>query len=197
MKILLIGATGTIGSAVAVALETSHQVLPVGHSNGELRADLADKGSLEALYEKVGSVDAVVCTAGNARLGLLGELTDEDIAFSLRHKLMGQVNLVRRGLPRLNEGGSFTLTSGVLAVRPIPGSTAASLTNAAIEGFARAAALEAPGGIRINVVSPPWISETLRAMGRSPAAGLPAADAARAYVEAVEGTLNGQVLRPE
>ena len=70
--------------------------------------------------------------------------------------------------------------------------------NAGLEGFTRAAALEAPRGIRVNVVSPPWVTETLLAMGRPPVPGaLPAAVVARSYVESVEGKITGQVLSPK
>jgi NAD(P)-dependent dehydrogenase (short-subunit alcohol dehydrogenase family) len=63
-----------------------------------------------------------------------------------------------------------------------------------VEAFARAAGLELPRGIRINAVSPPWVSETLASMGRDPAGGLSAEKVARAYVESVEGRRNGEVL---
>ena len=107
---------------------------------------------------------------------------------------MGQVNLVRVGYPFVADGGSLTLTSGVLAQRPMPGSAAISLVNAGLEVFARAAALELPRGIRVNVVSPPWISETMLAMGMDPTGGNQAAHAARAYVAAVGGTGTGEVI---
>ncbi len=128
-----------------------------------------------------------------AKVGL-EKLTDEDFAFSLSNKLMGQINIVRQGIKHMNDNGSVTLTSGVLASEPMPGSAAISLVNAGLEGFVRAAALELPHGIRVNVVSPPWVSETLKSMGKDPAAGIPAEQVAAAYVAAVEGHQTGQVL---
>ena len=107
---------------------------------------------------------------------------------------MGQVNVVRLGMKHVSDGGSFTLTSGVLAWEPMPGGAAISPVNAAVEAFARAAALELPRGVRVNVVSPPWVSETLRSMGQNPSDGMPAEQVARAYVQAVEGTQNGATL---
>jgi len=109
-----------------------------------------------------------VCAAGKAAFAGLEDLTDAGFELSVSNKLMGQVNLVRLGLARVRDGGSFTLTSGVLAAEPTPGSAAISLVNAGVEAFARAAALEMPRGTRINVVSPPWVAETLQAMGRDP-----------------------------
>ncbi|HEX2187648.1 MAG TPA: short chain dehydrogenase [Longimicrobiaceae bacterium] len=194
MRVAVIGATGTIGRAVAEALSGAHEVLRVGNTSGEYQVDIASPDSIRRLFEETGSVDAVVCCAGSARFRPLAELTDEDFRFSLGHKLTGQVNLVRLGIPHVREGGSFTLTSGVLASEPTPGSAAISVVNAGVEAFARAAALELPGRRRVNVVSPPWVSETLESMGRDGSGGLPASSVARAYVHSLTGTENGVVF---
>lgn len=194
MRVIVIGATGTIGQAVVRAFEGRHEVVPVGHNSGEHQVDITDKRSIEQLLEKLGPFDALVSTAGRAKFRRLEELTDADFELCLSDKLMGQVNLVRVGLKHVREGGSFTLTSGLLARHPVPGSGAITLVNAGLEAFGKAAALEMPRGARINVVSPPWVSETLEAMGRDPSKGLPAEKVAKAYVESVEGTRNGEVL---
>ncbi len=194
MKILLIGATGTIGQAVEKALSGRHQVVRVGRTKGQFQVDIASADSISRLFERTAPFDAVVCAAGAARFAALEKLKDEDFAFSLANKLMGQVNIVRYGMDRINDRGSFTLTSGVLAGEPMPGSAVISLVNAGLEGFVRAAALELPRRIRVNVVSPPWVSETLQSMGKDPAAGMPAEQVAAAYAAAVEGQQTGQVL---
>jgi NAD(P)-dependent dehydrogenase (short-subunit alcohol dehydrogenase family) len=194
MKVLVVGGTGTIGAAVVEALSSAHDVVVAGHSSGDHRVDIASEDSIRQLFAQVGRVDAVVSCAGNAAFRPLEELTDADFELSLGNKLMGQVDLVRIGMASVRDGGSFTLTSGVLAEEPMPGSVAISLVNAGLEGFTRAAALEAPRGIRVNVVSPPWVSETLESMGQDPAGGLPAAVVARAYRASVDGEQTGQVL---
>jgi NAD(P)-dependent dehydrogenase (short-subunit alcohol dehydrogenase family) len=194
MRIIVIGATGTIGKAVVDALAGRHEVIRVGHRGGDYQVDMASRESIEQLFQAVGEFDALVSAAGQAKFGALDGLSDGDFQFSLGSKLMGQVNLVRLGLAHVNDGGSFTLTSGVLASEPTPGSSAISLVNGGLEAFAGAAALDLPRGVRVNVVSPPWVSETLEAMGRDGGAGLPAAQVARAYVESVEGSQNGEVL---
>ena len=194
MKVMVVGGTGTIGSAVVRLLAAEHEVVAVGGSSGELRVDIAAPDTIRRLFEQVGRVDAVVSCAGQAAFRPLEQLSEEDLRFSLGNKLMGQANLVRLGMEHVADGGSFTLTSGVLAQEPMPGSAAISLVNAGLEGFARAAALEAPRGIRVNVVSPPWVSETLTAMGMDPSGGLPADTVALAYREAVSGVGNGEVL---
>jgi NAD(P)-dependent dehydrogenase (short-subunit alcohol dehydrogenase family) len=196
MRILVIGATGTIGKAVVAALAKGNELIPASRHRAHEQVDIADSSSLRALFERVGRVDAIVSAAGNAAWKPLAQLADDDFAFSLANKLMGQVNVVRYGLSHVNDAGSITLTSGVLSQHPAPGSSAVSLVNAGLEGFARAAALEAPRGIRVNIVSPPWVSETLKAMGQDPSRGMPAADVARAYVESVVGKQRGQVISP-
>lgn len=194
MRVIVIGATGTIGKAVVEALADRHEVVRVGRRSGDLQVDIASQESIERFFAEVGPFDALVSAAGDARFGPLAALTDEDFAFSLSNKLMGQVHLVRTGFQHVRDNGSCTLTSGLLARYPVKGSAAITLVNAGLEGFARVAALEAPRGVRVNVVSPTWVSETLVAMGRDGSGGLPAATVARAYVESVEGNRNGEIL---
>lgn len=196
MRIILIGASGTLGQAIDEALTERHELIRVGRKSGDLHAEIADSDSLRALFEAVGPYDAIVCAAGQAAFGSLADLTDVDFQLGLKSKLMGQVNLVRLGFPSISDGGSFTLTSGILSRHPIPESSAISLVNAGVEAFARAAALGLPRGTRVNVVSPPWLCETLESLDRDPSEGLPAAIVAKAYTASVEGTMTGQVIDP-
>ena len=194
MKVVVIGATGTIGKAVADALAgKGHEVIRASRKSA-LRVDIEDAATLNALFAGTRDIDAVVCCAGGAGWGPLAELTDDDFALSLRYKLMGQVNVVRAAKDKVKAGGSITVTSGILASKPTRGSAAVSLVNAGLEGFVRAAGLEMQRGVRVNVVSPPWVKETLRAMKMDESHGLAATDVARAYVVAVEGKANGEVL---
>src|SRR5271154_6256664 len=193
MKIVIIGATGTIGKAVAAALRAKHEVIAVSRSAGDYRADITDKSSLEKAFAGIGKVDAIVSVAGGAVFKPLAALTDADFEKCLHDKLMGQVNVVRIGSRHVRPGGSITITSGVLAQEPMPGAAAISLVNAGLEGFGRAAALELTSEkIRVNVVSPPWVTETLIAYKMDPAHGIPAAEVAKAYVKSVEGDATGQ-----
>jgi NAD(P)-dependent dehydrogenase (short-subunit alcohol dehydrogenase family) len=195
VKVIVIGATGIIGRAVADALAGRHEVVRVSRS-GSPSADLEDAASLERLFQAVKDVDAVVCCAGSAVFKPLAQLADADFQASLRSKLMGQVNLARTALKHVRDGGSVTLTSGVLSREPMPGGAAISMVNAALEGFVTGAAIEAPRGIRLNVVSPPWMTETLAALKMSPKGGIPAAECAKAYVAAVEGNDRGRTIDP-
>ena len=195
MKIVVIGATGTIGSAVVKLLGQKHQVIAVSRSSGDYRADITDKASIETVLSAIGKVDAIVSTVGSAVFKPLMALTDADFEKSLHDKLMGQVNIVRAGAQHVLPGGSITLTSGTLAQNPITGSAAISLVNAGLEGFGRAAALEFQSAkVRVNVVSPPWVTETLVALKMDPSSGLPADEVAKGFAQSVEGSATGKII---
>ncbi len=194
MKVIVVGATGTIGKAIVKAIGDRHEVVPVSFSKSAIKVDIADKASIKKMFESVGRADALISAAGLAKFGPMTTLTDSDFALGLNNKLMGQVNLVRVGLDHINDKGSFTLTSGILSRKPMKGSAAISPVNAALEGFGRAAALEMPRGIRINVVSPNWVIDTLKAFNMDPSIGTPVEVVARAYVKALEGSMNGEVI---
>jgi NAD(P)-dependent dehydrogenase (short-subunit alcohol dehydrogenase family) len=195
MKIIVIGSTGVIGSAVAKALAGKHEVIGV-HRKSDPAVDVEKPATIAALFDKVRDVDAVVSCAGNAVFKPLGDLTDEDYELCLHSKLLGQAAVIRHALTHLRDGGSVTVTSGTLAQNPMKGAAAISMVNCGLEGFTRGAALEAPRGIRVNVVSPGWVTETLVAMKMDPSHGMPAAEVARAYVASVEGKLTGQTIDP-
>lgn len=194
MNILVVGATGTIGKAVADALAENHTVIRAGYNDGDVRVDLGSKASIEAMYNSIGQVDAVVSTAGLAGFAPFSELDDAAYDLALQNKLMGQINLVRIGQAYISDGGSFTLTAGILSRNPMAGSVVISLANGALESFSKAAALELGRGLRVNTVSPVFVKETMEMMGMDSSSGLSAADTAKAYLAAVEGDLTGAVF---
>lgn len=195
MKVLVIGATGTIGKQVVEVLrQNDHEVISAGYQKGDVTVDLGSKDSIGAMLQQVGRVDAIISTAGVAGFAPLEALADADFDLALNNKLMGQVNLVRLGTAHVSEGGSITLTSGMLAHNPIPGSAAVSMANGGLESFVKAAALELGNRVRVNVVSPVFVKETMEMMGMDSAQGLSAADTAKAYLAALQTDRSGQVL---
>ena len=154
MKIVLIGANGKIGELVQKALAgAGHEIVKVGHKSGDFQVEIEKGESVRKLYQAVGSFDAVAIAAGQVAFAPLSELTAEKWQFSLGSKLMGQINLVQEAIPLISEKGSFTLVSGILNDDPIFAGVAASTVSGALEAFVRAAAIELPKGLRINVVS--------------------------------------------
>ncbi|CAG4922488.1 short chain dehydrogenase [Paraburkholderia gardini] len=196
-KVVVIGATGTLGQAVASELKTRHEVIEVGATRGAYRVDSTDPASVEKLFREIGKVDAVVTTTGKVHFGPLTEMTVEQFWTGLRDKLMGQINVVLGAHQYINDGGSFTLTSGILADEPIRLGASATSVNLALEGFVRGAAIELPRGIRINVVSPTVLEESMEGYapffrGFEPVS---AKRAAQAYLRSVEGAQTGQIYR--
>jgi NAD(P)-dependent dehydrogenase (short-subunit alcohol dehydrogenase family) len=196
VKILVVGASGTIGRAVAAELGRRHEIVAAGRSSGDVRVDITDPDSIRAAFRKVGRLDAVVSAAGHVKFGPIAEMHDADFQIGLRDKLMGQVNLVLIGSDSVADG-SFTLTSGVLDSDPIRGGSSASMVNGAINAFVMAAAIELPRGLRINAVSPGLLQESAEALAPffRGFETVPAARVALAYCKSVEGAQTGQVFR--
>ncbi|MBA6439523.1 short chain dehydrogenase [Streptomyces sp. GMR22] len=198
MKVIVIGATGTIGRAVADALEGRHEVVRASRTGagGAVRVDMADPATLDHLFATVRDVDAVVCCAASGALTPLGgDASDEEFTTGLDAKLLGQVALVRRALHHLRDGGSITLTSGVFE-KPTPGGAFGALVNAGLDAFVRAAAIEMERGLRVNAICPGWVRETLEKLGMDPAEGTPVETVAQAYAQVIEGAAQGQVIVP-
>ena len=156
MKVLVIGATGTIGSAVADALAVRHEVIRVSRPD----VDLNDPRTFAAVLDA--DLDAIVCCAASAPLIAL---SDDRFVGSIGAKLIGQVELVRAALGALNDGGSITVTSGKIP-EALPGSAGGALVNAGLEAFVAAAAVETPRGLRINLRSAQaGLAKTLNSLG--------------------------------
>lgn len=184
-----------IGRAVVDELKPRHEVVTASRIRGDHKVDLTDLQSIRTLFEQLGKVDAIVSTAGNVHFGPLLEMTPEQHHVGLSDKLMGQVNLTLEGAKHLNPGGSVTLVAGTLSKDPIRFGASASLVNSAIEGFVRAAAIEFPPGIRINVVSPTVLRESMDTYGAyfRGSEGVLAKRVALAFSKSVEGAQTGQV----
>ncbi len=202
LRILLVGASGTLGRAVAAELGARHTIIAAGTKSGDVTIDIAEPASIERALAAAAPLDAVACAAGNVNFEPLAAIKPASLEASsyglgLRDKLMGQVNLALAARDHLPDGGSITLISGILTYDPIVAGSSASMVNGAIEAFARAAAIELPRGLRINVVSPTVLTESMTAFGPffrgfEP---VPAPRAALAFSRSIEGRQTGQVYR--
>ena len=195
MKIILVGAAGTLGKAVDKALNARHEIVRVGRKSGDHQADITDPKSIEQLYKKTGEFDAMVSTVGDVHFGPLEEFTQDQFQVGLRSKLMGQVNLVALGIKHIRAGGSFTLVSGQINDDPIRMGASGAMVNGGLEGFVRSAAIELPRGLRINLVSPTMTEEAKSVFGPffPGQKAVPAAEAALGFVKSVEGSQTGRV----
>lgn len=196
-KVLIVGATGTLGRSVTQQLADHHEVIEVARTRGKYQVDITDSASIKALFSVVGKVDAIICTAGKVHFGPLAELTAEEFRIGRNDKLMGQIELALVGQRFLNDRGSITLTTGIVAQEPILMGSNASTVNCALEGFVVSAAAEMPRGQRINAVSPTLLQESVPAYGPyfpgfEPVSG---GRVALAYVRSIDGVQTGKVYR--
>jgi NAD(P)-dependent dehydrogenase (short-subunit alcohol dehydrogenase family) len=196
MKIIIVGASGAIGKKVTAALKEKHEIITVGRNSGDIRADITSSDSLDSMFKEAGAFDALVSTSGSGHFGPLKTMTAEQFKMGLHNKLLGQVDLVLIGQHYINEGGSFTLTSGVLSDDPVYGGANLSAINAAINSFVMAAAAEVDKRIRINAVSPGVVEDSPELFPAFPGhIPVPMDRVVAAYIKSVESPLNGQVIK--
>ena len=197
MKILIIGGNGAIGKKVSAHLAQKYELVIAGRTSGDVQVEIADSGSIQAMFEKVGKVDAIVCIAGEVKWGSFESLTEEDYDVGLRSKLMGQVNLVRIGKDYLNENGSITLSTGILADHPVLLTASAAMVNGGIHSFVKAVSLELMEKCRINVVSSGLVEDSVDRYaeffpGHNP---IPMPKVVNGYVKSILGHETGQIIR--
>ena len=197
MKILVIGGNGTIGKTVVNHLENKHEVIIAGRTSGDFKVDISNSDSINQLFSNIGMLDAIVNIAGDAKWDTFDNLREEDYYIGLRSKLMGQVNLVRLGRKNLNDNGSITLSTGILADHPVKMTASAAMVNGGIHSFVQAVALEMDRGIRVNVVSSGLVEASVEKYrdyfpGHN---AIPMNKVVNGYVRSVEGAESGQVIR--
>jgi len=196
VKIAIIGASGAVGNAVVDAFSDRHEIIGIGRTSGDIQADVSDVESIRTMYKKIGKLDAVVSTVGAVHFGAVDQMHSDQFIWGINRKVLSQVNLILEGFAYMNDGGSFTITSGVSNRDPIHGCAAAAAANGALDGFVTGAAVDMPRSIRINAVSPEALEVSREkhpdrfhghAHASNNAVGL-------AFVKAVEGCLTGQIF---
>jgi len=198
MKILFVGGTGTIGRRVSEKLKEKHELILAGSKSGDLQFDMTDYRSIEELFGKVGKVDALMVAAGGAYMGPLQQMTEEHFYQGIRSKMMGQINLALVGQHYINPSGSITLTSGILSEDPIAYGAVLSTINSAVNGFVVGAAGELmQQGIRINVVSPGLVEDSVEAIGSYFPGHNPVEmdRVVNGYIKSIEGIRTGEIIK--
>jgi NAD(P)-dependent dehydrogenase (short-subunit alcohol dehydrogenase family) len=165
--VLVVGrGSGLARAVVLAARDAGAKVIAAGRDTETLAAayagepaistetvDLTDEASIAALGRQVGSVDHVVSTASARARGRLAELDRDAIRLSFDTKVIGPLMLAKHLAPRMSDGGSFVIFSGVAAAKIAVGTLGVAITNGAADVLARSLALElAP--IRVNAISP-------------------------------------------
>ena len=197
MKIILVGASGTIGKKVFEELIKKHQVITASATSGDVKVDIKDRSSIVKMYEEIGNFDAVACAAGSAHFGPFENMTEADFYTGIRDKMMGQINLVMVGKDYINDNGSFTLITGILADDPIRMGVGLSMVNGAVNAFVKAAAIELKRGIRLNVVCPGLVEDAVEKYagyfpGHNP---VPMWKVVNGYMKSIKGAKTGEVIK--
>jgi len=194
--VILIGALGKMGQAALTGLG-KHKIITAGRSgNVDHIVDITNEQSIRDLYENVGHFDAVVNTVGYCEYANFTEMTEAQWVTTIMSKMMGQINLVRIGQEYIAEGGSFTLISGILNVKPIPFAIADATTSGAIDTFVKCVSLELPKNIRINVVNPTVLAEAWDVYGDMMPGfePVPSTLVGKSFERSVDGFITGEVL---
>lgn len=191
MKILVVGGTGTLGSALVSLLRKEHEVIAVGRSTGDYQVDIENKDSIKKMFEDIGPVDGIISTAGDGKMAPFQIQSDEDLDLAINSKLRGQIDLIRYGVHSVKENGFIIVTTGTASHTYMPGASSITMANVGLEGYIRAINVEQFNGVRVNAVSPFFIKETVEMMGFDVPNAVPAADTASVYKMVMESEESG------
>jgi NAD(P)-dependent dehydrogenase (short-subunit alcohol dehydrogenase family) len=172
-KVVVVGGSSGIGLATAQLAKREGAEVIIASRNAErlnsvagdlgataIAADVTSDKSIEDLFKACGPVDHVVVTAAQLKTGPFRTVAMEDVRATMEGKFWGAWRVARAA--EIRPGGSLTLVSGFLSLRPRPNSAIVGAANGAIESLARSLALElAP--VRVNAVSPGIIDTPIRA----------------------------------
>ena len=194
MKIAVIGGNGTVGRAARLGLERDHEVITLSRSTTPA-VDLTQPQTITAALEEIGPVDALVSTAGVTPGGAVQDLTEDLLLAGFRGKALSQLSVLTQGLNYVNDGGSVTLTSGIIGKERIAKGAPAAMANGALDAFVYAAAPEMPRGIRLNIVSPNVLESATSYHPKFPGfTPVPDEQVGNAYVRAVQGLDTGRIF---
>ena len=195
-KVIVVGAIGRLGSVVVGGL-TDYEVIRAGRSGPDLKIDALDFESASAALATIGPFDALISCAGvRAPFKPFEELTMEDFAIGISNKCLSQLNLVKAAIPYLTENGSITLTSGIIGDEPILGGSAAAAANGALNMCVSTLAAEHAGRLRINIVSPSIIENSVEHYGMVFDGFEPTSEKriVEAYRRTISAPISGRVL---
>ena len=197
MKMIIVGASGTMGKHLTSAFSKEHEVVTAASEGCDIPVDITSPSSIEKMYREIGQFDALISTAGPTYVGPWKNLNEETFRVGVEGKMMGQINLVLIGQHYINPKGSFSLITGALSHDPQKNFANASAANCAVEGFVRAAAIELENGIRINAVSPTVIENSPQYFPYFPG-DIPVTmqQLEFGFRKAVFGANTGQVIKP-
>ncbi len=195
-KIVVVGATGRLGRVVVGGLN-DYEVVRAGRSGPDLKIDALDFESVSDVFASVGTFDGLISCIGGTPFKTFEELTMEDFALGLSKKCFSQLNLAKAAIPYLTENGSITLTSGIIGDEPILAGSCAAAANGALNTCVSTLAAEYAGKVRINIVSPSIIENSVEDYGMLFDGFEPTSKKriVEAYRRTISAPISGRVLR--
>ena len=195
-KIVVVGATGRLGRVVVGGL-SDYEVVRAGRSGPDLKIDALDFESVSDVFASVGTFDGLISCIGGTPFKTFEELTMEDFALGLSKKCFSQLNLAKAAIPYLTENGSITLTSGIIGDEPILTGSCAAAANGALNMCVSTLAAEYAGKLRINIVSPSIIENSVEDYGMLFDGFEPTSKKriVEAYRRTISAPISGRVLR--
>ncbi|GLK99267.1 short chain dehydrogenase [Dactylosporangium matsuzakiense] len=198
MRIIVVGGAGTIGQRLVPILRSrGHDVVVAGRTSGDVHVDLTVHTTIEAMYRNAGTVDCVVSIAAHGALDEFTALTSDALLANMRAKFFGQVDLVLTGQHFCADRAGFVLTSGIFADQAWPRVTGGGVISGALHSFVLSAAIELPREMRINVVSPTMVGDSVDAFAdQFPGMRqVPMDELVGHYLRCVEGNDTGRIIR--
>ena len=195
-KIVVVGATGRLGRVVVGGLN-DYEVVRAGRSGPDLKIDALDFESVSDVFASVGTFDGLISCIGGTPFKTFEELTMEDFALGLSKKCFSQLNLAKAAIPYLTENGSITLTSGIIGDEPILAGSCAAAANGALNMCVSTLAAEYAGKLRINIVSPSIIENSVEDYGMLFDGFEPTSEKRiiEVYRRTISAPISGRVLR--
>ena len=196
-KIVVVGATGRLGRVVVEGLKDDYELVLASRSGPDLKIDAFDFANAGKILSSVGKFNGLVSCIGGALFKPFDELTMEDFATGLSKKCFSQLNLARAAIPLLTENGSITLTSGIIGDEPILAGSCAAAANGALNMCVSTIAAEYAGKLRINIVSPSIIENSVDDYGMLFDGFEPTSKESiiHAYRRTISAPISGRVLR--
>ena len=195
-KIVVVGATGRLGRVVVGGL-SDYEVVRAGRSGPDLKIDALNFESVSDVFASIGTFDGLISCIGGTPFKTFEELTMEDFALGLSKKCFSQLNLAKAAIPYLTENGSITLTSGIIGDEPILAGSCAAAANGALNMCVSTLAAEYAGKLRINIVSPSIIENSVEDYGMLFDGFEPTSKKriVEAYRRTISAPISGRVLR--
>lgn len=196
MKVLVIGASGTIGTAVYEDLRNDFDVFGASRNHPTHALDINNRNQVATMLKTLVPLDGIVVCAGTTPFGPFESLDQATFEKGFQSKFIGQVNVVWEALNYLSPNGAVVLSSGILAREPILGSSCAAAVNGALEAFVMATAAEYLGRMRLNIVSASVVEDAMAYYGKTFQGFKPTSmsDLVVAYRRALTGPISGKTL---